>query len=59
MHSCIRTDDVVRSAVLSHAQSHVNAILRTKSGRYQLLPETDDTARSAVLSLVKAGLRVS
>jgi hypothetical protein len=50
MHSCIRTDDVVRSAVFGHAQSRVNAILRTKSGRYQLLPETDDTAHSAVLS---------
>ena len=50
MHSCIRIDHVVRSAVLGHAQSRVNAILRTKRGRYQMLPETDDTAHSAVLS---------
>ena len=50
MHSCITTDDVVHSAVLGHAQSRVNPILRTKSGRHQLLSETDDTARSGVLS---------
>jgi len=50
MPSFIRTDDVVRSAVLGHAQSRVKAILRTKSGRHQLLPETDDTAHSGVLS---------
>jgi len=44
MHTC-RADDIV-----GRAQSRVNQILRIKSGRHQLLPETDDTARSGVLS---------